>query len=231
MWGLGLPPETVFYVPNCPPPGFASQRAGVHDADRARVREILGIGEAPMAIYVGHITRGDDLDLAIEAFASLRDKLVSARLVIVGTGDGLEDLKALVEKHGLGRSVLFTGWVDYEEVPSYLAAADAAIYPYRVSLVHRAKCSIKILEYMAMGKAIVTHRVGQNVEYLENGSSGILAEPGSVREFAAGLYAVLTDRDLADRLGTAAKDRVERSFNWERRVVDVEHAYEAARQQ
>jgi glycosyltransferase involved in cell wall biosynthesis len=228
MWGLGLPPNKVFYVPNCPSPGFASRLADFQDADRARVRETLGIGEAPMAIYVGHITRGDDLDLAIDAFAAVRNRLESARLVIVGTGDGLQDLIALVEERGLGGSVLFTGWVDYEKVPSYLAAADAAIYPYRDSLVHRAKCSIKILEYMAMGKAIVTHRVGQNTEYLENERSGILAEPGSVSEFAAGLCAVLTDRALAERLGAEAKSRIEHSFSWRRRVVDVEHAYETA---
>ena len=229
MWGLGLSPDKVFYVPNCPSPTFVARGSRVREADRARVRDLLGVGDAPMAIYVGHITRGDDLDLAIEAMAVLRDKLPTARLVIIGTGEGLQSLRRLVEERDLGESVLFVGWVEHQEVPSYLAAADAAIYPYRDSLVHRAKCSIKILEYMAMGKAIVTHRVGQNTEYLENGRSGILAEPGSVDEFAAGLYDVLTDRDFAKSLGTEARSRIEHSFTWQRRVLDVEQAYETAR--
>ena len=80
-----------------------------------------------------------------------------------------------------------------------------------------------------MGKAIVTHRVGQNTDYLENERSGILAEPGSVDEFAAGLYDVLTDRDFAKSLGTEARSRIEHSFTWQRRVLDVEQAYETAR--
>jgi glycosyltransferase involved in cell wall biosynthesis len=230
MWGLGISPEKVFYVPNCPSREFAEGGAGVRKADRARVRETLGIGDAPMAIYVGHITRGDDLDLAIEAFSILQDELTSARLVLVGTGDGLDRLRAMVAQRGLCDSVVFAGWVDHLDVPAYLAAADAAIYPYRDSLVHRAKCSIKILEYMAMGKAIVTHRVGQNTEYLENAKSGILAEPGSVTEFAAGLYAVLADRRLAQRLGAEAKRRIDQHFSWQRRIIAVEQAYEAARQ-
>jgi len=228
MWGLGVLPGRVFYVPNCPSPDFAEGRSRVQPSDRVRVRAALGIGNAPMAIYVGRITRGDDLDLAVEAFALLRHKLESGRLVIAGTGEGLENLRALVAERGLDESVIFTGWIDHQEVPSYLAAEDAAIYPYRDSLVHRAKCSIKILEYMAMGKAIVTHRVGQNTEYLENGESGILAEPGSVSEFAEGLYAVLTDRALAERLGAEAQSRIERSFTWQQRVADVERAYESA---
>jgi glycosyltransferase involved in cell wall biosynthesis len=229
MWGMGISPNRVFYVPNCPSPGFLLGRSRVREDDRLQVRKELGIGDAPMAVYVGHITRGDDLDLAIDAFARLGDKLPAARLVIVGTGDGLERLTRLVKERRLSESVVFAGWVDHRKVPAYLAAADVALYPYRDSLVNRAKCSIKILEYMAMGKAIVTHRVGQNVEYLENGRSGILAEPGSVDEFADGLEAVLTDRDLARRLGAEAQRRVESTFSWQQRVVDVERAYRAAR--
>jgi glycosyltransferase involved in cell wall biosynthesis len=228
MWGLGVLPGRVFYVPNCPSLDFTVWRSRVQESDRDRVRSRLGIGDAPMAIYVGHITRGDDLDLAVEAFALLRSKLESARLVIAGTGEGLDRLRALVTERGLGQSVIFAGWIDHQEVPSYLAAADAAIYPYRDSLVNRAKCSIKILEYMAMGKAIVTHRVGQNTEYLENGRSGILAEAGSVTEFAEGLQAILTDRALAERLGAEAKSRIERGFTWQQRAADVERAYETA---
>jgi glycosyltransferase involved in cell wall biosynthesis len=228
MWGMGVPPDRVFYVPNCPSPGFLVNRSRISERGVARVRGKLGIGSAPMAIYVGHITRGDDLDLAIDAFDRLRLRLDTARLVIVGTGEGLDRLKRLVRERGLERSVVFAGWVDHREVPLYLAAADAAIYPYRDSLVNRAKCSIKILEYMAMGKAIVTHRVGQNVEYLENGRSGILADPASVTEFADGLLSVLTDRALAEKLGTEAQKRVENRFSWRQRISDIERAYEAA---
>jgi glycosyltransferase involved in cell wall biosynthesis len=50
-----------------------------------------------------------------------------------------------------------------------------------------------------------------------------------VGEFADGLEAVLTDRDLARRLGAEAQRRVESTFSWQQRVVDVERAYRAAR--
>jgi glycosyltransferase involved in cell wall biosynthesis len=126
--------------------------------------------------------------------------------------------------------VCFCGWIDHRDVPVYLAAADAAIYPYRDTLINRAKCSIKILEYMAMGKAIVTHRVGQNLEYLEHQRSGILVEPGSVDGFAEGLLSVLTDPALAKRLGAQAAQRIEEKYNWSKRIRDVEKAYGAAYQ-
>jgi glycosyltransferase involved in cell wall biosynthesis len=149
-------------------------------------------------------------------------------MVIVGTGDGLPRLQTLAAEAQLEDAVTFTGWVDHAEIPGYLAAADVAIYPYRDSLVNRAKCSIKILEYMTAGKAIVTHRVGQNTEYLENGRSAILADPGDVDEFAQGLLAVLSDRALSARLGREAALRIHRHFTWDRRIADVETAYQCA---
>jgi glycosyltransferase involved in cell wall biosynthesis len=228
MWGLGIPQERVFYVPNCPAPSFLRARAQVHPSDRARVRAALDIGDGPVAIYVGHITRGDDLDLAVAAFKRVIARLPDARLVIVGTGEGLEALRSFAAEIGVEHAVIFAGWIDHRSVPAYLSAADVAVYPYRDSLVHRAKCSIKILEYMTMGKAIVTHRVGQNTEYLEHGRSGILADPGSITEFAEGLLAVLTDRAYAERLGSEASRRIEQCFMWAQRVDDVERAYQLA---
>lgn len=228
MWGMGIPPERVIYVPNCPGPDLVARREQLDGSVREQVRRTLGFGSEPVAIYVGHMTLGDDLDLALHAFCRVRERIPEARLLMVGAGEGAERLRSLIAELDLERNVTLTGWIDHQQVPAYLAAADAAIYPYRDSLINRAKCSIKILEYMAMGKAIVTHRVGQNVEYLQHEQSGILVEPGNVSEFAAGLLAVLTDRALAERLGKAAAERVERQFSWTQRIVDVEQAYALA---
>jgi glycosyltransferase involved in cell wall biosynthesis len=228
IWGMGVPPERVFYVPNCPGTTFLSRRETIRQADRARVRNTLGIGSSPMAIYVGHITLGDDLDLALAAFKRVTEHVPEARLVIVGTGEGLERLQEATAGLHLEDIVTFVGWLEHEQVPAYLAAADVAIYPYRDSLINRAKCSIKILEYMTMGKAIVTHRVGQNLEYLEHGRSGILAAPGDVDGFAQGLIDVLSDPAYAAKLGKAASQRIKHEFSWSRRVLDVEKAYKLA---
>jgi glycosyltransferase involved in cell wall biosynthesis len=137
-------------------------------------------------------------------------------------------LRALAADLSLEDTVHFTGWIEHQHVPAYLAAADIAIYPYRDTLINRAKCSIKILEYMAMGKAIVTTRVGQNLEYLEHGQSGILAEPGDAGAFAQALIQLLADPALAHRLGQSAAQRVRDQFTWSRHVRTIEQAYHLA---
>jgi len=72
--------------------------------------------------------------------------------------------------------VLFPGWIPREQVPLYVAAADISVNPYRDTLINRSKCAVKGVIAMAMGKAIVSTRVGQNLEYIENGHSGLLTE-------------------------------------------------------
>jgi glycosyltransferase involved in cell wall biosynthesis len=228
MWGMGIPPGRVFYAPNCPGQDFLEQEDQDNGQLEQDVRARLGMGDAPVAIYVGHLTLGDDLDLALYAFAQVLDRLPQARLVIVGTGNGMAALRALANSLHLGTSIIFAGWIEHGQVPAYLAAANVAIYPYRDTLINRAKCSIKILEYMAMGKAIVTSRVGQNLEYLEHSKSGILVEPGNVQEFAHGMLAALSDPGFAAQLGQAARRRVAHHFDWSQRVEEIERAYEGA---
>jgi glycosyltransferase involved in cell wall biosynthesis len=104
-----------------------------------------------------------------------------------------------------------------------------AIYPYRDTLVNRAKCSAKIIDYMAMGLPIVASRVGQNVEYIEHGVSGLLAEPGDADSFAQMMLAALADPQKAKVMGQAARERVWAKFDWDRLVETVEAAYQYAR--
>jgi glycosyltransferase involved in cell wall biosynthesis len=120
--------------------------------------------------------------------------------------------------------------MEHSLVPDYLAAADLAIYPYRDSLVNRSKCSAKLIEYMAMGLPIIASRVGQNAEYVEHGTSGLLAEPGDADSFAQMMLAALSDLHRAKAMGEAARQRVWAKFDWDKLIEAVEPAYWMARE-
>jgi glycosyltransferase involved in cell wall biosynthesis len=228
VWGFGVPPARVVYLPNGPDTLFRERKAA-GEARREEIRAQLGVGDAVLAIYVGHIPRGNDLDIAIEALPRVAAEVGDVRLVIVGEGDGRPALEERVHELGLGERVVFTGWVDHAEIPAYLAAADVAIHPYRDTLVNRAKCAGKVIEYMAMGKAVVTGRVGMNREYIVHGESGLLTKPGDVDDFATAMARVLADRALAAELGRNAEARIWTEFDWDVRVGEIERAYAIAR--
>jgi len=230
VWGLGIHPARVFYVPNGPDESWRA-RPQESASRRSQIRAELGVGDAPLAVYAGHIPPGNDLDQALDAMERLLPTVFDLRFAILGTGDGVPALRADIARRGLDRAVILTGWMDHARVPDYLAAADLAIYPYRDSLINRAKCAGKIVEYMAMGLPIVASRVGQNVEYIEHGTSGLLAEPGDADSFAQMMLAMLSDPQKAKAMGAAARGRVWARFDWDRLVVAVEQAYQEARGQ
>jgi glycosyltransferase involved in cell wall biosynthesis len=177
---------------------------------------------------LGHIPHGSDLDLALDALARIGDQLPQARLVIAGVGDGLPGLKAQARALGLGERVVFPGWIEHDRAHAYLAAADAAINPYRDTLINRSKCAGKVIMAMAVGKAVLTTRLGENLAYIRNGHSGILTEPGDVGDLAGALLAVLSDRKWAEELGRHARQRIWEEFDWDTRIGEVERAYNLA---
>ncbi len=226
MRGFGLPDERIFYLPNGPDPRL--REGPLAGADSSQARSGLGVGEAPLIIYVGQIPQYNDLDLLIQALPAVIEAVPDARLLVVGTGDGLPALQAQVTRAGLTERVTFTGWVEPERAAPYLAAADVAVAPYRDTLINRAKCAAKIIYYMALGKGIVTSRVGENMAYLDEGRAGLLTEPGDPADLAAGLVSLLRDQEWAAELGRRARARLWQQFDWRTQAVQIERAYQTA---
>ena len=227
VWGFGVDPARVVYLPNGPDtrPG---QQPEVSEEQRAAVRARLGVGDAPLALYLGHIPHGTDLDLAIDALVQISDQLPEARLVIAGVGEGLPGLQAHAQAVGVAGRVIFPGWIEHEEAHVYVAAADVTVNPYRDTLINRSKCAGKVVSAMAMGKAVVTSRLGENLEYIEDGRSGLLTEPGDAKDLGRALLAVLSDREWTAELGRNAQQRIWERFDWDGRVGEVERAYQIA---
>jgi glycosyltransferase involved in cell wall biosynthesis len=227
IWGFGVDPARVVFLPNGPDPNLRDL-IPASDDEKAAVRDRLGVGENPFVLYLGNIPRGTDLDLALEALAHLGERLPEARLVIAGTGDGLPSLQSRAQRLGLAGRVVFPGWIEHNQVPLLLAAADAIVNPYRDTLINRAKCAVKVVMAMALGKAVVTSRLGENLTYIEDGRSGLLTAPGDATDLARGLQAVLSDREWAAELGRNARQRIWSHFDWNGRVGEVERSYQIA---
>jgi glycosyltransferase involved in cell wall biosynthesis len=93
-------------------------------------------------------------ELALELANNKHENL---KLLIVGDGDAYSDLQKIVEKHDLSEKVLLVGKKPYNEIPGFLAATDICILPaYPDEEIMQDIVPIKIYEYMAMGKPVIT---------------------------------------------------------------------------
>jgi glycosyltransferase involved in cell wall biosynthesis len=148
--------------------------------------------------------KGFDMPIsAIAALPAAQKKRV--KLVIVGQGEELDNLKALVKKNGLGKQVFFPGWMPYEEFQALMAASDAFIHPAR---------------FDAWGSTIFAHAIGVPVigsigagsafDRIENDKNGWLFNPANPIELTK-IIANLFKLKPADykKLGAAARKTAE----------------------
>jgi len=135
-------------------------------------------------------------------FPRIRAAVPDIELLIVGS-------KPTPEVVRLGRlqGVVVTGFV--EDVREYLARASVSIVPLRVAR----GIQNKVLEAMAMGKAVVCTPQAHEGIRATSGKELIVAE--STEDFSAATIDLLSDQGRASRLGLAARQCVEREYSWE----------------
>ncbi len=213
VWGAGVPPERVFYLPN-------GIRAASLPTSTVR-REHSG----PTLLLYTRFWEFNVSDLII-ALAAIIIHYPTTRLLVIGRGERGEehDMLRLAARAGIASAIDYRGWIEPAAIPAFLATADIALVPLNDTLINRARCSVKLLELMAAGLPIVAGQVGQVGEYIKHHHSGLLVPPADPAALARAALLLLAHADLRVRLGAAARTAVD-AFRWERLVPGVEQAY------
>jgi glycosyltransferase involved in cell wall biosynthesis len=186
----------------------------------------LGIAEGELVIgYIGSIVDYEGLDDLILAFHGLQSRLdIKARLLIVGDGDMLNDLKALALDLNLGDSIIFTGRVPYEAVPDYYSLIDIAPFPRKPLPVTEAVSPLKPFEAMAMEICVLASNVAAFDEFVTDGLNGMTFEKGNAQSLEVALEELLQNHDLRNRLSKQSRKWVIETRDWQqisRIITDV----------
>ena len=221
---LGVSPERLFDAPVGADLDHFS--AG---GDGEAVRQRLGLA-GPIALYLGQLAGSHAAPLFLDAAASVARRQPDACFVVVGGGRTLPDLKAHAARLGLEERLVFTGPVPHGEVPDYLDAADVAVATLPDTAQAATKSPLKVVEYMAAGKAIVASRVGEAVTFLDEGRVGVLVEPGSAEALADGVASLLADPLRRAQLGALARQHLRGHHTWMHSARQVDAAWRRARE-
>ena len=168
----------------------------------------------PMILSVGRLVEKKGFDDLLTACAELARQGRSFRVRIVGDGPLREHLEATAERLGLTGVVGFTGAMPRRRiVEAYRDANVFALTPFVTGDGDRDGLPTVLAEAMASCLPVVTTAVAGIPELVAHGINGLVAPPRSIPDIARQLDAVLGDAALAHRLGTAARDTVEREFD------------------
>ena len=176
-----------------------------HDVAAAKAR----FGLDPAIPTVGKIARLSPEKghiYLIDAAAKIIREFGPVNFLLAGTGPLEADLRARVEQLGIGKYVHFLGFA-HDTVP-FIQAMDITV----MSSVSEG-ISLAMLEYMAMGKPIVSTREPSFEETVLDGESGVLVALKSPDSLAEGILKLLRDPQLAHKLGMGAYKRVHAEFD------------------
>jgi phosphatidyl-myo-inositol dimannoside synthase len=214
--GLELDDGRVRTVPLGTDPAFF--RPGV---DTAGVRARYGLGDGRWILSVARLVPHKGIDTVLQAMVHLTGSEADVGYAVVGSGEGLADLKRMVVELGLGGRVRFLTGVPDADLPALYNAAQVYVGVSRRTALSVEDFGISLAEAASCGVAVVAGRSGGVPEAVKNGETGLLVGCEEPVEVADAVRRLLRDRALAARLGAAGRAAIERYYNWDRVTKDL----------
>jgi glycosyltransferase involved in cell wall biosynthesis len=174
--------------------------------DRPEQKTALGVPrEAQLVGVVGRLSeQKNPLDF-VRLATRVHEKNPTVHFTWIGDGPLEESARELALELGVGNVLHFIG--QREDVPADLQALDVFVMTSRWEAF-----SLALLEAMACGLPVVATRLPGIAEAVTEGESGFLLSVGDVDGMSAAVLSVLSDVDLAKRMGAGARRRVEQDF-------------------
>ena len=212
---LKRPPEKVYRSYNSVE---LEQFEPDHDARAAKGR--LGLDpDAPVVCNVGRLVIQKGQVYLIEAMAQVIQRYGPVNLLFVGDGELGPELRARAIALNIADHVHFVGFQD--DVVPYMQATDVAAMPSLWEVF-----SLAMLEFMALGKAVVASNHSSFLEAITDGKNGLIVPMKDSKGLAEAILRLLEDEALRARLGQAGLKRVRAHFGLERLASDMMGLYD-----
>lgn len=181
--------------------------------------------------YVGVIGEQEGIDLLLESAKYVVDKRKDVQFAIVGGGTDVEKLKQLSKEMGLSEYVDFYGRVSDEILIGILNTADICVNPDKPTEMNNLSTMNKIMEYMALKKAIVQFDLKEGRFSAQKAS--LYAANDSTDDFAEKIIYLLDNEKIRNEMGEYGYNRVLTELSWEyesKKLVNVYKQLLAMRQ-
>jgi phosphatidylinositol alpha-1,6-mannosyltransferase len=187
------------------------------DVDGSAIRRRYGLADRPVVVCVSRLVRRKGQDTLIRALAALRREVPDVALLVVGGGPYRSQLARLARESDVESDVVFAGSVPNGELPAYYAAGDVHAMPCRTRRggLDVEGLGIVYLEASATGLPVVAGDSGGAPEAVRHGQTGYVVNGRDRAQLVARLGRLLTDRELAARMGAAGRAWIETEWRWD----------------
>ena len=177
-------------------------------------------------LFVGRLEKIKGVQTILEALPNIIKKHPSVTYTIAGTGEYEKVLKQMVHQRGLSRAVTFVGHKSrnelYKEYKKSTIVVVPSIWPEPFGKVG--------IEAMSVGRPVIASDVGGISDWLEDGKSGFLVQPGDVQAFVEKIDTLLSDTKLLEKMSQEAVHQSEK-FSIQKHADKIVNIYESVLKQ
>ena len=171
--------------------------------------------------YIGGIGLHRGIDTSIKAMSFLKNEKI--RLLIVGHGKVVPQMKKLAEELNVAENVEFVDWVDFEKVPSYIKASDVCLVPHNNFEHTQTTIPHKLFQYMYLKKSVLVSDCKPLKRVVNETGSGLVFHTNDPEDMADKIKKMSKSKKLKE-YGENGYEGVLKKYNWEidaERLVDL----------
>lgn len=203
----------LFVQPNCINP----QKVHLNLDKLEAVKQSLGISSNDCVVgFVGSMFPYHGVDLLIDAFSKVQAKFPFCKLLIVGDGVILNDLKSQASNLGITEKVLFTGKIPHQNVFEYIAVMNICI----MAKSNWYGSPVKLFEYGLMKKPIVAPKTKPVTDVMVDGLDALIIED-KVDNLKNAIEYLIENRENADKIAHSFHQKVLTNYTWEMAAKNI----------
>ncbi len=218
----GVKEDSVLVVSNGANPEYS------RPMDKLECRKQLGLSpDGNYLVFVGSLKKWHGIDRLLPLMPALVQDDPDLHLLIVGDGEKKEGLQQWINEKQMSRHIVLAGRVPYETVPVYINAGDICLAPYFEAGLNETGISpLKIFEYMACGRPIITNPVGGLDSLFRLHDIGVTIQSMDPADWEAPIKALLKSPEKMKTLGDNGYRAVQSHYSWEVICKNIENTLE-----
>ncbi len=214
---FGLPFEKINVIPN----GLNLTAFAGLERDYSFRRQYAADNEK-IILTMGRMVYEKGVQHLIAAMPKILSNYHDAKLVVVGKGGMIDELRTQAHNLGIDQKVYFAGFLNSRKVPIY-QCADIAVFPSTYE-----PFGIVAIEAMLAGIPTVVSDVGGLGEIVNHGVNGMKSYAGNPNSIADSILALLYNPELCANVTKRAKQEVKENYSWTKIAQDTHFTYQKA---
>ncbi len=174
------------------------------------LRDNLNIKDEYVVLTTSRLVYKNGVDILIKAIAKIKESKPNIKLLVIGDGPEMKNLKFNIQDLKLENEVIFMGQIPQKDLPIYFRVSDVFVRASRSEGLGNS-----FLEAMAAGIPVIGTPVGGIVDFLITGHTGLLANPEDPDDLAEKINYILSHQDIRNTVIKNALALVEKHYSWD----------------